>query len=194
MGYRRFLVALFAVALMSGCSAFDNSSEPFEGFSADEVPPLPGAVVQGELAGFYKGDAVAESNTCGVSSKTVMSEEDAEGENTNTDAKAKDDGKAKQETKLSISMDVTHVDSNINIMIDNGQTAAGELDGEKTTVMTEKGGVRSVYFLTFGKDSIEGSMEKIAPDANGQYSSPCATYKLSLKKGEKVAEKVDEKK
>lgn len=164
MGLYRLSITLFAVVLVAGCAAFDNGNEPFAGFSKDEIPPPPGSKATGIYTGYYKGDAVVESNTCKASIEKAGS-------------------------KVSLDMDVTHQDTNLNIVINSGDPVAGTLDGTKSTVMSEAAGVRHVYYLEFADTKITGSSEVIEKDDAGQYGDPCESYTFTLAKTEKPAAK-----
>lgn len=166
MGYRFWLV-ICACVLLGSCAAFDSSSTPYEGFSKDEVPPPKG---QGIYTGYYSGEMTVDSNSC----ESVQDKVGA---------------------KVPIEFDVYHKDNAINVVFKEA-TAAGELSGEKVTIMTDTMKIKHFYFLNFAEGKIEGSCQVVEPDANGQYGKECATYKFSMKKGEKKAEekKPEEKK
>lgn len=166
MGYRMSAV-LCMLALMCGCSAFDNSSEPFAGFSPDEVPPPPGGG-PGPYSGYYAGEMTLGSNACTSVSGEVGS-------------------------KVAFALDVVQSDTVVNVTLEDGTVIAGSLDGDKTTVMSEKSGVRHVYYLTFAEDKIEGSSEVIEATPEGQYGDPCGSYTLSMEKGEKPPEDAKKK-
>lgn len=166
MGYR-ILTALFVLALMAGCAAFDTDSKPFEGFSPEETPETPG-VTGGIYSGYYAGDMTLDSTSCASVSDAVGA-------------------------KVQLALDVLQSDKVIDVTFDDGTTVASDLDGEKTTLMTETLGVRHIYYLTFADEKIDGSCEVIEADTNGQYGDPCASYTLALAKGEKPEGSSEEK-
>lgn len=165
MGYR-LIVVLASFCLLTGCAAFDSSSEPYEGFSPDEVPPPPSAAT-GIYTGYYAGNITYESNTCASVTDEV--------------------GAA-----VPLAVDVLHQDTTINTTFDDGTTAAGTLEGEKVTLLTEDAMVKYVYFFAFEDGKVTGSGEVIEANADGQFADPCAKYSFELTKGEKPAEEAKE--
>jgi len=160
MGYR-FLVAIFAVIMISGCAAFDSDNTPYVGFDPDIIPVIPGGVA-GIHTGFYTGTVTLDSNTCsGVQDEVGASKDFA--------------------------VDVIHVDNYINMTFDDGTVAAGELEGDTAIFMQKKGGTEEVYYLTFTDETetISGSLEVVEPNGDGQYSDPCAVYTVTMEEGEK---------
>ncbi len=164
MGYR-LLVVLCAVFLISGCAAFDHDNEPYEGFSPDEVPVFPGADL-GVHNGYYSGTMTLDSNTCaGVSDEVNAA--------------------------IPMSLDVIHLGTTMNITFEDSTVASGELSGDDNSIfMIQTGTTKHVYYLAFSdaEETVTGSCEVIEIDDNGQYSHPCASYTVSLLKGEKPAE------
>ena len=171
MGYRVLVVACL-MSLICGCSAFDNSSEPYEGVPEDQVQAAQSGGVISTYTGYYAGDKTLDTNTC----TSVTDEVGA---------------------AVPLSLDIAQSDVTIGVTFEDGQTASGALDTDKTIVMLEDASVKQVYYLTFTDGAVDGSSEVIEADENGQFGDPCATYTIALEKGEKPAEdaaKADEKK
>lgn len=167
MGYR-LLVVVGLVSLMVGCAAFDNSSKPYEGFSDEEIAQATaanGGSNAGPLSGYYAGEMIVESNGC----KSI---------------------KEKEGEKVSLSFEVEQVDNTVSVKFKEGNTS-GDLKDNQATVMTKTSTAHSVYMLKFEEEgkSVSGTCEVIEADEAGQFAAPCATYQLSLQKGEKPAEK-----
>lgn len=161
MGYR-LLVALCAVFCLAGCSALDTDNTPYEGMNPGD--PIPGLGVSGGIyAGYYAGDMTAEANTCQSVSDEV--------------------GKA-----VDLAVEIMHADTQIEAIFDEDVRVAGTLTGESVTLVVTTMGVEHVYRFTFADGTITGSAEVIEADEAGQYGAPCATYAISLAKGEKPAE------
>lgn len=161
MGYR-FLVALCALALMCSCAAFDHDSEPYTGFNPNLIPPASGGQA-GIYTGYYDGDMTMDSNSCAAVSDEIG-------------------------VTMSLALDVLHKDTVVNLIFEDGTVAAGSLEGNRATFMTETSGVRHIYYLTFADETMEGSCEIFEADADGNYKDPCGSYTVSLKKGERPAE------
>ncbi|MFH1830648.1 MAG: hypothetical protein ABH871_07725 [Pseudomonadota bacterium] len=163
MGYRLFVV-LCAIVLIGGCAAFDHDNEPYAGFDPSEVPLIPGANV-GAYNGYYSGSMTLDSNSCVGVSDEVSSE-------------------------MPLALDVIHLDNTLNITFEDETLAAGELKGNAAIFMLQSGSTKHVYYLTFSDEdeTVTGSCEVIEADAEGQYSDACASYSISLVKGEKPAE------
>lgn len=158
MGYRLF-VAIALFFLIASCSAFDNGGTPYEGFSPEEIPQNVG-VSTGVYSGFYSGDMTVDSNSCARVSQSAGS-------------------------AVPISFDVVHSGDAINVAFDNGGMVAGTLDGERAVVMTQAVGSKTAYYFEFSQNAIGGSAETIESNEDGQFGDPCATYTLSLNKGER---------
>lgn len=165
MGYR-LGVAVMAAFFLVGCSAFDSDNTPYEGMKPGD--PVPGINVGGIYSGYYAGDMTVDANSC-----ASVSDE--------------------QGSAIDMGFEVIHADTTVNIIFDDGTTVAGTLDGEKVTIMVENLGVKHVYYFTFADGEVTGSAEVIEADAAGEYSSPCATYSVALKKGEKPQGSAEEK-
>ena len=160
MGYR-LLVVLFAILMIGGCDAFDSDNTPYVGFDPDIIPAFPGGKA-GVHSGFYTGTLVLDTNGCvGVADEV----------GTSTD----------------FSVDVIHVDNYLNLTFEDGSVAAGELVGDGAIFMQKDGSTEDVYYLTFSdeEETVSGSLEVIEPNADGQYSDPCATYSITLEEAEK---------
>ena len=164
MGYR-LLVALCALSLLCSCAAFDHNSEPYVGFPSEMVPPVSGGQL-GIFTGYYGGDMTMDSNSCSMVSDEVG-------------------------VSMPLALDVLHKDEVVNLIFEDGTLAAGSLEGNKATFMTEDKGVRYIYYLTFADEAMEGSCEVFEADAEGKYKDPCGSYTISLQKGEKPSEEVE---
>ena len=165
MGYR-LLVALVAVFCLAGCSALDTDNTPYEGMNPGD--PIPGLGSTGGIyAGYYAGDMTAETNTC----QSVSDEVGA---------------------AVDFDVEIMHADTQIEAIFDEDVRVAGTLDGENVTLVAITMGVEHVYRFTFADGGISGTAEVIEMDEAGQYGAPCATYAVSLAKGEKPAEEVGE--
>ena len=160
MGYR-LMVALCTLALFCSCAAFDSDADPYVGFNPDIIPPMAGQA--GIYTGYYDGDMNMDSNACASVSDEVG-------------------------VPTPLAVDVLHKDTVVNVIFEDGTIAAGSLEGNRATFMTETVGVRHIYYLTFADDAIEGSCEVFEADIEGKYKEPCGSYTVSLKKGEKPAE------
>ncbi len=163
MGYRLAMV-VFAALLVSGCAAFEHDGNAVEGFGDLDVA-VP--TIQKELGpntGYYAGAMVLDSNTC----ESVSDDEGVES---------------------SMSVEIIHDGDVLNATFEGGVISSSKLNGEKSTFMTEIGGVKHVYYFSFKDGKIEGKAEVVEADEAGQYGEPCATYTILLNKGEKPAEK-----
>lgn len=167
MGYR-LLVAVCALSLLSACAAFDSDNEPYAGFNPSEVPAPVGAG-ESQFTGYYTGSMTLDTNEC----ETVASESGSQS---------------------TIGIDVVHSDETINATFEDDATVAGTLEGDKVTLMKEGMGLREIYYLTFVMEegaeeasAVDGSMELFEATAEGAYKQPCASYTLTLEKGEKPA-------
>ena len=163
MGYRLFIV-ICALVLVSACSAMDHDSQVISGGPSGSVSKGEGA-----FSGYYAGVMKLDSNVC----QSVSDELGTESE---------------------ISMDVTSQDKDLNIVFEDGTDASGKIeDSGKSVVMTDVSGINHVFYLTFSEDGneITGSCDVLEQDDNGQYSDPCASYTMSLKKGERPVVALD---
>ncbi len=156
MGYR-FLLAVVVLTLMSSCAAFDTDNTPYAGFNPDEVV-IPNGM-SGPYNGKYSGTMTLDSNTCASVSDEM--------------------GAA-----VAIMANVVQSDQLVNIVLEGGSAAAGELSAEgKTVFMIQSGGAKHVYYLTFSDDSkMDGTCEVIEADENGQFAKSCASYTVTLAK------------
>lgn len=156
MGYR-ILVAVFTMALLVSCAAFDNSSTPLEGFSPDEVARVPGTA--SAYSGHYAGTMTLDSNTC----SSVTAEFGA---------------------AIPLEFDVTQSGTTVSVTFADDSVAAGSLDGDKTTLMTSTGNAKQVYYFTFAGNQAKGSAEVVEADEAGQYGAACASYTVLTSKAE----------
>ncbi|MBN1283610.1 MAG: hypothetical protein JXA24_07560 [Proteobacteria bacterium] len=162
MSKRLVIIACILIAI-GGCAAFDSDNTPYEGFSPDQVPLLPGKDI-GIYSGYYAGTMTLDSNSCaGVS--------DAVGE------------------ALDMSMDVIHSANLLNATFGGGSVASAEIKDTGAIFMVQQGSTRHVYYLDFSvEDTIGGSCEVIEVSEDGSWGKPCASYAVSLSKGERPAE------
>jgi len=154
------------LVLVSACSAMDHDSQVISSGPSGSVSKGEGA-----FSGYYAGTMTLDSNACQSVSDELGSE-------------------------AKISMDVTSQDKDLNIAFEDGTNASGKIeDSGKSVVMTDISGVKHVFYLTFSEDGneITGSCDVLEQDDNGQYSDPCASYTMSLKKGERPVVALDDK-
>ena len=141
-------------------SAFDSDGTPYEGFSPSEIPAPPGAGESG-LSGYYTGDMVLDSNAC----ESVSDEVGA---------------------ISNLAIDVVQNDNVMSLTFSDDTVSTGTLEGDKATFLSETLGVRHIYYVTFGEDGMaDGSCEVFEATDKGVFKDPCASYSISLEKGEK---------
>ena len=159
---RRLIVLAMALALLSGCAAFDTDNTPYEGFSPDLIPVLGGQA--GPLSGYYIGDMTLDSNTCqGVSDEV---------------------GKA-----IPLVLDIIQTELGMSLTLEDQSVLTGALEEDNEAVfMSQVESTKQYFRLDFSEEAkITGSYEVKELDANGQYADPCASYSLYLEKGERPA-------
>lgn len=160
MGYR-FVVVIFAIIMMAGCSAFDSDNDPYVGWEPDMIPAVPGGKA-GIYSGYYAGTKTLDSNSCASIADEMGIAAD-------------------------FAVDVLHVDNYVNLTMADGTVMAGELVGDSAIFMTKDGSTEHAYYLTFSDEveSITGYAEVIEPNESGQYGDPCAQFTISLQEDEK---------
>ncbi len=89
--------------------------------------------------------------------------------------------------KVKFAIDVIEKDGAINATFEDKQVATSSFDGGKAILMTEVQKVRHIFYLTIADGKANGTAEGIEADASGEYGKPCATYKVSLVRGDKPA-------
>jgi hypothetical protein len=158
MGYRVFLLACVLV-LMGGCAAFDHNNDSYTGFSPDQIPIIPG--VSGPYTGYYSGTMTADANSC-------VAVSDQAG------------------TELPLAFEVKNVGDIINAIFEDGAVAASTVSNKKVVLLVGGEGIKHIYHLTFGDDgTITGDCKVIEIDSLGEYGDACASYTITLEKGER---------
>jgi hypothetical protein len=161
--YKRLVLVLCVLISLGACSAFDSDAEPYEGFEADEVPPVPGKSV-GIYSGYYAGTMTVDSNEC-------FSVSDAVGDS------------------FDLALEVLHSDNILNLTFEDGSVSSAEITDTSAIFMVQTGDVKHVYYLDFEvEDAIGGSCEVIEASEDGSFGHPCASYTLSLEETEKPDE------
>jgi len=160
---KRLILVLCVLISLGACAAFDTDNTPYEGFSPDEVPMIPGGQI-GIYSGYYAGTMTVESNACAGVADAVGDE-------------------------IAFALDVIHDANMLNITFEDGIAASGELVDTLAIFMDETSGTKHVYYLDFAvEDSIDGSCEVIEVSEDGSYGEPCASYAISMEEAERPAE------
>jgi hypothetical protein len=153
---------LFASAF--ACSAFDHSSEPYEGFNPSEVPLNP-FLSAGPYEGVYTGTMTLDG-----AEETCVGVEEAVGD------------------AVEITLDVLQAGELVSVMFEDGVEENGKLVNEKVTVVKREASDTRMYHLQFGSTGLDeeasgvsGTVEVFVGD---EIITPCATYSLSASRGE----------
>jgi hypothetical protein len=163
---RRFMVVIAALLFASAfaCSAFDHSSEPYEGFNPSEVPLNP-FLAAGPYEGVYTGTMTLESVD-----ETCVGVAEAVGD------------------AVEITLDVLQAGELVSIMFKDGVEENGKLVNDKVTVVKREASDTRMYHLQFGSTGLDeeasgvsGTVEVFVGD---EIITPCAKYSCNCHKGE----------
>jgi len=154
----RIFVTVIAAMLVAGCSAFDNSNKPYDGFGPDISPPA--FVGGGAYEGDYKGEMALTENNCEFLEESVGA-------------------------STPLAVNVIQSGELVSFGFEDESEASGSLDGSKTTIIQRNVSNTLIFHVEFTETGITGDCKYIdrAPVLD-QLGEPCATYSVSLTKEE----------
>ncbi len=152
---RSLIILAVAVALSSGCSAFDHVNTPYEGFSRDEIPFNP-YIMAGASEGDYAGTMKLDSKS--AECVGVVEEVGAE---------------------TPVKFNVLAAGALVSVSFEDGAEESGKLVDSKVTVVKRGENDVRMYHLEFSDAGINGAVD-VFPGGESTSIDVCGKYTLAM--------------